>query len=415
MHRSLVTERRWISENHFLHALNFCTFLPGPEAQQLATYLGWRLHGWKGGVVAGTFFVLPCAVLLLGLSWLYAAGSSQPWLAAVFYGLMPAVLALVFSALMRIGKKALRTPALWAVAGAAFAAMLSGKVSFAVILLSVAVIGWAGSVWFPLAFPGGGAGKNAGPDGAPETVEPAVLKLPPAPAATWRRAGGVLAVCGLLWWLPVTAAGFLLGTAHTIFQQGLFFSKTAVITFGGAYAVLPYVAAQAVDHHGWLSQSQMMAGLALAETTPGPLIMVLQFVGFMGGWHAPGALDPLTAAVLGSLMTTWVTFLPCFLFVFLGAPHVENLHTRPRLSAVLGTITAAVVGIILNLAVWITWHALWPHGWQSSHPFGGADLFAALLGAIAFALLHLTRISALTIIAACAVSGVVWKWFLGGG
>lgn len=405
MHRFLVEERRWISESHFLHALNFCTFLPGPEAQQLATYLGWRLHGWKGGVAAGGLFVLPSAVLLFGLSWLYAAGSELPWLSAVFYGLTPAVIALVFSALLRIGRKALRTPAQWALAAGAFLGMVSGRVSFALILSAVALVGWAGGTWFPKAFP-----PSSHRSGAEETGGLPILSLPPSPAPTWRRAGGILAVCGLLWWLPVMAAGLWLGTGSAVFRQGLFFSKTAMITFGGAYAVLPYVATQAVDHFAWLSHGQMMSGLALAETTPGPLIMVLQFVGFMGSWQNPGILSPLTAALLGSLITTWVTFLPCFLFVFLGAPHIEQLHTRPRLSAVLTAITAAVTGIILNLAVWITWHALWPKGWQSSAQLlGGLDLFATTLALAAFITLHRTRIGALPVIGACALLGAVWR------
>ncbi|MES2705210.1 MAG: chromate efflux transporter [Verrucomicrobiota bacterium] len=405
MHRSLVEDRRWISESHFLHALNFCTLLPGPEAQQLATYLGWRLHGWKGGVAAGAFFVLPSALLLLGLSWLYAAGSDQPWLAAVFYGLSPAVIALVFSALLRIARKALRTPALWIIAGSSFAAMISGWVPFTGILAAVAIIGWAGGRWFPGAF--SSALRDCRQDG--KAGDLSTLQLPPVPPATWRRAAGIIILCGSLWWLPVLAAGLWPGSGNAVFQQGIFFSKTALITFGGAYAVLPYVASQAVGHFGWLSQSQMMAGLALAETTPGPLIMVLQFVGFMAGWQNPGALSPLTAAVLGSIMTTWVTFLPCFLFVFLGAPHIERLHTRPRLSAVLSAITAAVTGIILNLAVWLTWHALWPHGWQPAQPLGGPDLFTALLSLAAFLTLHRTKTGVLPVIAACAVLGALWR------
>ena len=287
MHRELVERRRWISESHFLHALNFCMLLPGPEAQQLATYLGWRLHGWRGGVVAGALFVLPSVFILYALSWLYVKGENVPWLAALFFGLLPAVMAVVASALLRIGRKALKTPALWCVAALAFAAIFIFKISFVIIIAAAALTGALGHRFAPRHFPAGkGHGGGAQDEGGP------FLELPPASRATWRRVTGITALCLVLWWLPIFALGASMGWRSTPFIEGVFFSKAALVTFGGAYAVLPYVAQQAVEKYGWLTHGQMMSGLGFAETTPGPLIMVLQFVGFIGGWQHPGALAP---------------------------------------------------------------------------------------------------------------------------
>lgn len=398
MHRELVERRRWISGEHFLHALNFCMLLPGPEAQQLATYLGWRLHGWRGGVAAGALFVLPSMVILFALSWLYMEKGHVPWLAAIFYGLLAAVIAVVAEAVLRIGRKALKSPALWGVAAASFAAIFFGNVSFVVIIAGAAGIGWLGNRMAPGQFP---AGDGHGAGGAKE--EAGFLALPPSPAPTWRRAAGIVAGCLLVWWVPVLAVGAWLGWSSTGFQQGLFFSKAAMVTFGGAYAVLPYVAQQAVENFGWLSHPQMMSGLALAETTPGPLIMVLQFVGFVGGWQHPGTLSPLAGATVGALITTWATFVPCFLFVFLGAPHVERLRRRPRLNAALTAITAAVVGVILNLGVKFAAHALWP---EPSHHF---DWFIAIVAIAAFVAVQRFKAGIVPTIAACAVLGLVWK------
>ncbi len=398
MHKELVEKRRWISENHFLHALNFCMLLPGPEAQQLATYLGWRLHGWRGGVAAGVLFVLPSVFILLGLSWLYMAGGHLPWLAAIFYGLLPAVIAVVAEAILRIGKKALRSPTLWAVAAASFIAIYFFGVSFVIIILTAGMIGWMGKRLTPSQFPDGkGHGSGAGSN------EEGFLALPSPPKASWKRAAGVTGLCLSLWWLPILGVGLWLGWASTPFAQGIFFSKAAMVTFGGAYAVLPYVAQQAVENYGWLTQAQMMAGLGLAETTPGPLIMVLQFVGFVGGWQHPGAFTPLTSAVIGALITTWATFLPCFLFVFLGAPHVENLRSQPRLGAALATITAAVVGVILNLGALFATHALWPE------PDLRFDPFVAIVAIAAFVALQRFKIGLIRVIALCALSGLVGK------
>ncbi|HEX2750383.1 MAG TPA: chromate efflux transporter [Verrucomicrobiales bacterium] len=404
MHRELVERRRWISENHFLHALNFCMLLPGPEAQQLATYLGWRLHGVRGGVAAGALFVLPSVLILFALSWLYMTSGDVLWLAALFYGLLPAVIAIVAAALLRIGRKALKTPALWALAAASFVAIFFFKVSFVIIIAAAALAGWAGSHWMPQQFPSGTGGAGT------RQEEEGFVVLPPCPAPSWKRTGMILSVCLVLWWLPVLLTGLWLGQDSTIFRQGLFFSQTALITFGGAYAVLPYVAQQAVEHFRWLTWPQMAAGLGLAETTPGPLIMVLQFVGFAGAWqHPPEGFSPLSSALLGGLLTTWVTFLPCFLFVFTGAPHVEQLRDHPRLGASMTAITAAVVGVILNLGVWFAQHAIWPAGWTETLPLHGTDLFVVFVSIAAFAALHRYKAGVMPVIGACALLGLVWK------
>lgn len=394
MHRELVERRRWLGEEHFLHALNFCMLLPGPEAQQLATYLGWRLHGAKGGIAAGALFVIPSVFILFALSWLYMAGGEVGWIRGIFHGLMPAVIAIVVVALLRIGSKALKTPALWGLALAAFVAIFFLKLSFILIVAGAALVGWVGGRRFPRQFPAGKS-RHAG---SGEELE--ALELPPAPRASWRRTAVVSTVCLVLWWLPVLACGWLLGWSGIHFQEGVFFSKAALVTIGGAYAVLPYVAQMAVMHHGWLGQGQMMAGLGLAETTPGPLVMVLQFVGFVAAWQHPGGLPPLLAATLGAALTTWVTFLPCFLFVFLGAPHVEGLRERPAIASTLTAITAAVVGVILNLAIWFAWHALWPEG-------GGLDLFVAGLALAAFVAMERLKLGVIPTLLGCAILGVV--------
>jgi chromate transporter len=385
-----------MNEEHFLHALNFCMLLPGPEAQQLATYLGWRLHGARGGIAAGVLFVLPSMFILLGLSWLYMAGGNIAWVSGLFYGLTAAVIAIVISAVKRIGSKALKSSSLWALAAFAFMAIFFFKIHFVIIILSAALIGYGGGKLFPTQFP---SGKGHGKSGHADL--PCVV-LPPAPKATLWRTLGISALCLALWWLPVLGIGLGLGWQGIHFQQGLFFSKAALVTIGGAYAVLPYVAQMAVGKFGWLSQTQMMAGLGLAETTPGPLIMVLQFVGFVAAWQNPGGMPPLAAGMLGALVTTWVTFLPCFLFVFLGAPHVEGLRERRGLSTALTGITAAVVGVILNLAIWFAWHALLPAG-------GGFDSFVAVIALGAWLAMERFRIGVIPTLAACALLGMLWK------
>ncbi len=400
MHRELVEKRRWISESHFLHALNFCMLLPGPEAQQLATYLGWRLHGWRGGVAAGALFVLPSALLLFGLGWLYMAGGHLPWLAAAFYGLLPAVIAVIADAVLRIGGKTLRSPSLWGIAALSFCAIFFLNISFVLIVLGAGVIGWICHGKFPAQFP---AGKSHG--SAAEDDSGDFLVLPPAPRATWRRGLGVVSVCVGLWFLPVIGLGIWLGWDSTPVAQGLFFSKAALVTFGGAYAVLPYVAQQAVENFEWLSHTQMMAGLALAETTPGPLVIVLEFVGFVGGWQNPGKFSPLGGASIGAAITVWTTFVPSFLLVFLGAPFVESLRSMPRLGASLTAITAAVVGVILNLGVKFSIHALWPE------PGHGFDAFVAITACAAFVAMRKFRAPFTAVLGACALLGFLTVFF----
>ncbi|WP_411826751.1 chromate efflux transporter [Luteolibacter sp. AS25] len=393
MHRELVEKRKWISERHFLHALNFSMLLPGPEAQQLATYLGWRIHGWRGGLAAGGLFVIPSAFLLFALSWLYMAGGDIPWLAAIFYGLLPAVMAVILAAVLRIGGKTLRSGSLWAIAGISFVAIYFFNISFVLIIFSAALCGWIGHRFSPDQFP---AGKGKSTD---EGGEEGVLVLPAVERPTWKRAFKVVGVCLFLWILPMFLLGIWLGWGSTAVAQGVFFSKAAMVTFGGAYAVLPYVAQQAVEHYSWLTHEQMMSGLALAETTPGPLIIVLQFVGFVGGWQNHGNFSPLQAATIGAAITTWVTFVPCFLFVFLGGPFVEGLQKLPKVGASLTAITAAVVGVILNLGVDFAMHALWPEG--------GFDWFVAVVSLAAFVALWKFKIPFTIVLACCALLGLL--------
>ncbi|GAA4980146.1 chromate efflux transporter [Kineococcus glutinatus] len=355
MQRTLVDEKRWIGQQRFLHALNYCMLLPGPEAQQLAIYTGWLLNGTRGGLVAGTLFVLPGVVALLALSVLYAAAGDTAVVSALFAGLAPAVLAIVVQAVLRVGKRALAHRALLALAVGAFVALAAFSAPFPLVVAAAAAIGWALGRWAPhvLAGTGGGHGKAA--DGPAPIISDDVLHTERPSAA---RAVKVLAIGLALWATPVLAVALWTGRDSVFTQQGLFFSGTALVTFGGAYAVLAYVAQQAVERYAWLAPGEMVRGLALAETTPGPLIMVVQFVAFLGAYRNPGDLDPWAAAVLASLLTTWVTFVPCFVFIFLGAPYVERLRSNRSLSAALTGITAAVVGVIANLAVYFALHTL---------------------------------------------------------
>ena len=355
MHTELVEKKRWIDEARFLHALNYCMLLPGPEAQQLAIYIGWLLHGTVGGIVAGAFFVIPSVFILGALSWIYAAHGSVPWIAAIFFGLKPAVMAIVAHAVIRIGKKALKNEVMYALAALAFVAIFVFKMPFPVIILTAGALGFFGGKFWPKKFVViKGHDQATGAESSMAVHRQA--QVPP----TLARALKVIAVCGALWWMPVLLLGLWCGWDSVFIKVGVFFSKAAMVTFGGAYAVLPYVAQNAVEHYGWLSAPQMMDGLGLAETTPGPLIMVLQFVGFMGGWNSAADGARLPAGIVGALVTTWVTFLPCFLWIFLGAPYIERLRGQARLSAALSAITAAVVGVVLNLAVWFGLHTLFP-------------------------------------------------------
>ncbi len=400
MHDEVVHKRRWMSDEHFLHALNFCMLLPGPEAQQLATYLGWRMHGAKGGIAAGALFVLPSAFILLGLSWVFMAGGDVAVVQGIFHGLMPAVIAILAAALKRIGSKALSTPTLWAIAVLSFTAIFWFKMSFVFILLAAAAIGFLGWRAFPSQFPSKGHAAASG--------EGTFLTLPPVPRATLLRTLTVCLTCLLLWTVPMLLLFLSQGWNGLHVREGVFFTKTALITFGGAYAVLPYVSQVAVEQYGWLEQKQMMAGLGLAETTPGPLIMVLQFVGFAAGWqHPPAGWTPLASAALGAFITTWVTFIPCFLFVFLGGPYVEGLRGRPALNSALTAITGAVVGVILNLAISFATHALWPEA-------GGFDYFVAVLALAAWIAMDRLKIGVMPVLGACAVLGILWQMWQGG-
>lgn len=397
MHAELVERRRWISENRFLHALNFCMLLPGPEAQQVATYIGWLLHRTRGGIAAGALFVLPSAIILWALSFVYMRYGDVPAVAAIFYGLQPAVIAIVAAAVLRIGSKALKNEILWGVALMAFVAIFFLKVPFVLIILGAGVFGFVGGKFFPGKFRVAGGHGN---EPASVLADDDEAQIPP----TLGRAVRVASICLALWWAPILAAGLWRGWDGILFQQGLFFSKAALVTFGGAYAVLPYVAQQAVENYGWLSTNQMMAGLGLAETTPGPLIMVLQFVGFVGGWQHPGEMNPLLAATLGAAITTWSTFLPCFLFIFLGAPYIERLRNVKTLTSVLSTITAAVVGVVLNLAVWFGWHVIFP---------AGIDWFALVAAMIFFIGIQRFRWGIIPVVLGAGFLGVVYKLLVG--
>jgi chromate transporter len=394
MHAELVEKKRWISEERFLHALNFCMLLPGPEAQQLAIYIGWSLHGTWGGVVAGGLFVLPAALILWLLSWLYVSAGDIGWIKAIFYGLQPAVVAIVAIAILRIGRKALRNALSWLVAALAFVAIFFFKTPFGIIILAAAFLGLIARPLIPSLF-------SATNHLNPSPKHPQEQDQARTPARMLR----IAAVCLGLWIAPIVVVGITRGWNDIFVQQGMFFSKAALITFGGAYAVLPYVAQQAVEHYHWLNTSQMMAGLALAETTPGPLIMVLQFVGFIGAWQNPGNLPPLLAATLGAAITTWSTFLPCFLFILVFAPLVDRVRHLPALDAALSTITAAVVGVILNLAVWFGQHVLFP--------LGQPDFYAVFLALVFFLGLWRGKWEIIPVVFAGGLLGLVGKLLLG--
>jgi chromate transporter len=354
MQRTLVDDKRWIGQRRFLHAMNYCMLLPGPEAQQLATYVGWLLHGTRGGLVAGGLFVLPGVVALLALSAIYVAFGETTAVTALFAGLAPAVLAIVTQAVVRVAKRALTSPVLVAIAVASFLALALFAVPFPVVVLVAGLLGWALHRWRPAAVPVGSRKEAADVGPAPVIPDDVLHSEQPSTRRTLR----VLLAGLVVWGLPLAAVALLTGTGSVFTQQGLFFSGAAVVTFGGAYAVLAYVAQQAVQVYGWLAPGEMVRGLALAETTPGPLIMVVQFVAFVGAYRASGDLDPWVAAVLASLLVTWVTFVPSFLFVLLGAPYMERLRGNRSLSAALTGITAAVVGVIANLGVYFAVHTL---------------------------------------------------------
>jgi chromate transporter len=416
MHRILVDEKRWISESRFLHALNYCMLLPGPEAQQLATYIGWLLHRTAGGLVAGVLFVLPGFLSILALSILYAGYQELTLVQAIFYGIKAAVLAVVVEAVLRIGRRALKNAYMYAIAAAAFVAIFFLDVSFPLIIAAAALIGLLGSRIDPERFvvikghqPKDGAATPAVDgmlsDGGQRHVRPSLGR-------TIRVAAFWLA----LWWAPLIALVLVLGGDHVFTQIGLFFSKLAVVTFGGAYAVLAYMAQEAVQNYGWLAPGEMLDGLGMAETTPGPLIQIVQFVAYLGAFRDAGALDPYTAGLLASVLATWVTFVPCFLWIFAGAPYIESLRGNTALSAALSAITAAVVGVILNLAVWFALHVLFAevnvvHAWglklQVPVP-STLDVASLALAVGAFVAMLRFHAGMIPVIFASAVLGAGW-------
>lgn len=401
MHRVLVEEKRWISERRFLDALNYCMVLPGPEAMQLATYVGWLLHGRRGGLAAAALFILPGFVSILGLSVAYALWQDTGVLQALFWGLKAAVLAVVLEAVLRVGRRALAGWFRWGLAGAAFAALFVFAVPFPIVIAAAALTGWlvgrARPAWLAAKAPKPRAGAETASavDALPVSDASAQALRAPGAAATIRTATAWLAI----WLLPIAGLALALGTANLFVQEARFFSFTAIVTFGGAYAVLAYVAQRAVEDFGWLQPGQMLDGLGMAESTPGPLIQVVQFVGFMGAYHGADSLGlpPVVAGIIASVIITWVTFVPSLLFIFTGAPYMEALRSRVGLQHALSSVTAAVVGVILNLAAWFALHVLFaeqrPFDWGPLHmsvPVGTPDVAAlALFAACAVALLQL--------------------------
>lgn len=411
MHRILVEEKRWISQERFLHALNYCMLLPGPEAQQLATYVGWLLHGYRGGLVAGGLFILPGFLSILALSLLYAVYRDLGVVSGLFFGLKAAVLAVVVEAVLRIGRRVLTNRAMLLLATTSFLAIFVFDVPFPLLITGAALTGVLGARYAPDTFTVlGPAAATASPQARPPLDAPHTRP-------SLARAARVTLVSLALWSAGVAVLGLAFGWASVYVDEGLFFSKTAVVTFGGAYAVLAYIAQQAVERFAWLEPGEMLDGLGMAESTPGPLIQVVQFVGFMGAYRNPGTLDPLLAGVLGSLVTTWVTFVPCFLFIFVGAPWIEALRGNRALSAALSAITAAVVGVILNLALWFALHVLFER--VEERRIGIArlfvpelatlEVFALVLAAGAMLAMLRFRRSMTGTLAVCALLGILWR------
>ena len=404
MHQELVENRRWISERRFLHALNYCMLLPGPEAQQLATYIGWLMHRTWGGVVAGVLFVLPSLLILIALSWLYIAFGEVPLVAGLFYGIKPAVTAIVLQAAYRIGSRALKNELVWAIAAASFVALFAFDAPFPVVIAAAAAIGYVGGRIAPAKFALGGSGH-----GTPgKSFGPAIIDddtpTPLHAAFNWRRFATVVLIGFALWLIPMALLNIAYGWNHVLTQMSWFFTKAALLTFGGAYAVLPYVYQGAVGHYGWLTPVQMIDGLALGETTPGPLIMVVAFVGFVGAYvNAPfGAGNLFLAGAVAASLVTWFTFLPSFLFILAGGPFIESTHDDLKFTAPLTAITAAVVGAIVNLTLFFGYHVLWPEGFA-----GRFDWISALIAVAAAVALFRFKTSVIQVIAACALVGLL--------
>ena len=419
MHRILVEEKKWIGEARFLHALNYCMLLPGPEAQQLATYIGWLMHRTAGGLVAGLLFILPGFVSIMALSWLYFAYGNVGAVAALFFGLKAAVLAIVLDAVRRIGSRAIRNRTMLAIAAAAFVAIFAFDVPFPLIILGAALVGFAGGRRGLASFESVGGHGSAGGAAVADSKTLLGEEVPEHARPNLRWSLKVSAVLLLLWLGPVALLLAFLGPDHVFTDIGLFFSQMAVVTFGGAYAVLAYVAQQAVENYGWLRPGEMLDGLGMAETTPGPLIMVVQFVGFMGAARQASGLDPMLAGTLGAILATWVTFAPCFLWIFLGAPFSERLRGNRPLGAALAAITAAVVGVILDLALWFAMHTLFRdvrevegYGFALDLP-APASLDPAALALTAAALIAVFsfRLGTLWVIALAAAAGLALSAF----
>ena len=407
MHEELVERRRWVSEKRFLHALNYCMLLPGPEAQQLATYLGWLMHRTWGGIVAGALFVLPSLFILIALSWVYIAYGDVPVVAGIFYGIKPAVAAIVLHAAHRIGSRALKNNWMWAIAAASFVAIFALNVPFPVIVATAAIIGFFGGKLYPAKFNGG-----AGHASAKKSYGAALIddNTPTPEHARFSKLhlAKVVVVGALLWLVPMGLLTVSLGWTNTFTQMGWFFTKAALLTFGGAYAVLPYVYQGAVGHYGWLTPTQMIDGLALGETTPGPLIMVVAFVGFVGA-YVQATFGPENAFIAGALaaaLVTWFTFLPSFLFILAGGPLVESTHDDLKFTAPLVAITAAVVGVVVNLAVFFAYHVMWPEGLKGQFDWTALGI---TLGAV-LALFYF-KWSVMQVLGVCAVIGLALKFF----
>ncbi|RDI52287.1 chromate efflux transporter [Microvirga subterranea] len=414
MHRILVDEKRWIGEHRFLHALNYCMLLPGPEAQQLATYVGWLMHRTRGGFIAGGLFILPGIVAIMALSWIYALFGKVGIVSALFFGLKAAVLAIVLEALVRIGRRSLKNGIMLGLAAAAFVSIFFLKVAFPVIVLAAGLVGYVGGRAGLSQFQVGG-GHGAADHGLTDAESVLGEEVPAHARPSVQGVVRAAAVWLALWLCPVIAILLALGPGDVFGQIALFFSKMAMVTFGGAYAVLAYVAQEAVEHYGWLRPGEMLDGLGMAETTPGPLIMVLQFVGFMAAFRDPGMLPPLVAGTLGGLLATWVTFTPCFLWIFVGAPFIEVMRDNKALSGALAAITAAVVGVILNLAVWFAIHTIFaqvhPVAWGAvrfdAPVLQSVNAWALLLSAAAVVAMFRFKVGMVPTLAATSAAGIV--------
>lgn len=407
MHEELVERRRWISEKRFLHALNYCMLLPGPEAQQLATYLGWLLHRTWGGVVAGALFVLPSLAIIIALSWLYMAHGDAPVVAGFFHGIKPAVTALVVQAAFRVGSRSLKNGWHWSIAVAAFVAIFALQAPFPLIVLAAAAVGFVGGKMRPAAF-GGGASHGKGTphrDARPALIDDNT-PTPLHARFSWRRFWRVLAVCMALWIVAIGSLAAVFGPHSTLTRMGWFFTKAALMTFGGAYAVLPYVYQGAVDHFQWLTAAQMMDGLALGETTPGPLIMVVSFVAFVGGWTQAlfGTDSLLLAGTVAATVVTFFTFLPSFLFILIGGPFIESTHDNLKFTAPLAGITCAVVGVIVNLAVFFAYHVIWPKGLAA-----GIDWPSVAIGIAAAIALMRFKVNVIHVILTAGLTGLALR------